>query len=352
MLEVRCLEPWYLNIEPDGGFTVTVPSDVESLADDPACIVAIASIMRLGAKVRTGLPVNGQPGQWQRCHQDVDHFWFGLAAILKDGKVGAYPNYSGWFGKGYNLAAKARLCLEKIAPWSIRGTTTALRTIYLHKGWGEKLPNGYKHLEVLVRKACSFLNLDKEKATEWMKPLSALKGDKLKKGLKLEGNHFLTQTDYDALNLRFKDDIKTYDSLMSNLVHPTWEMFEDLDHQISSTAVRVSSLERTVEKITNRRALTCYPPTQAGIKKRKDSRTLKVRIFDLDLATFINVFGPYDAMGVPHFATSDATAYKADGTINKEELDNQFQLFARQYPAWEVMLMTWWDSEVLSRIQG
>ena len=39
------------------------------------------------------------------------------------------------------------------------------RDVYLDKEWDEKLPNGYKHLEVLIQKACSSLLLEKEGIT-------------------------------------------------------------------------------------------------------------------------------------------------------------------------------------------
>ena len=41
------------------------------------------------------------------------------------------------------------------------------RDVYLDKEWDEKLPNGYKHLEVLIQKACSSLLLEKEGFTAW-----------------------------------------------------------------------------------------------------------------------------------------------------------------------------------------
>ena len=109
-LEAKLLgpEPWYLHIGPNGECTVTVPSDIDSLADDPAAIVAVAAIMQLKANIRTGLSVAGKPEQWQRCDENVDEYWFGLAALLKVGTVGANPNYSGWFGRGYNFGIKLR----------------------------------------------------------------------------------------------------------------------------------------------------------------------------------------------------------------------------------------------------
>jgi hypothetical protein len=288
------------------------------------------------------------PVLWQRCHKDVDLYYYGIAALLREGNVGSYPNYSGWFGKGYSLIARCRLQKEGIAPWTIRGSTVALRNVFTHKGWGETLPVGYKHLEVLVREAGRALNLNKELAPQWMLPLTALKGTKLKKKLATQQAGFLLTADLDALNQRFETDIQTYKVLESSLAKPSFELFVTVPERIATAEKAIATLESTASRIRDGRAHILYPPQQGRVKK-KDKRTLKERLATIEPWVFINHFGPYAACGIAHFATSEITCLTEEGSFKNAEMTTSFQAYARRYPEWENVLISWWDSEVQTR---
>jgi hypothetical protein len=342
------LEPWFVQ-EEQGQYTVTVPADVESFGDDPAAVACYAAVDLLKANIVIGHPMKGNNSLWERCHSEVDLFYFGVAAILKEQQVGPYHNYSGWFGRGYNLMARRRLSMAGIRPWAIRGSTTPLRKVFSHKGWGESLPAGYKHLEVLLRLAADKLNLNKELAAQWMVPLSSLKGNKIKKALASDKLGFLLQPDVDALHKRFESEIKEFHSLDSELSRPTMDLFIGLEDKITSANKAVRNLEALSAHIIDTRAKVLYPPEKGKIRKRKKKVTLKDKLLECDPVLFINRFGPYEACGIAPFTSSEEAAFAEDGSLKIASLTSEFEQYTRRHPAWEDVLRSYWNTEFLVR---
>nr|USW07196.1 hypothetical protein [Erysiphe lesion-associated ormycovirus 1] len=341
------LEPWFIQ-EEGSSITVTVPSDVESFADDPAVVSCLAAIELLKAKITLGLPIGKSPTLWQRCHKDVDLYYYGIAALLKEGQVGVYHNYSGWFGKGYNLAARRRLVVEGIKPWSIRGSTVPLRKVWSHKDWGTTLPAGYKHMEVLIRQAADKLNLNKELAPQWMVSLATLKTTRIKKTLTSEKVGFLLQPDVDAFAIRFKEELAHFHELDQTLSKPTMGLFVELEDKISSANKAVKSMEALSTKIIDTRAKLLYP-SEKGRKKPKKKVTLKEKLASVDPVLFVNRFGPYDACGIAPFTTSEEAAFKEDGTLKIESLTQEFDRYTARNSKWEDVLRSYWNTEFLVR---
>jgi hypothetical protein len=296
------LEPWY-SYTKDGVLHVTVPSDIESYADDPGCLAAIAALEVLKPVIEDGLPMKSNPLAWVRCHNDVDQYYLGIAAAFKVARIQDYPSYSGWFGKGYNLIAHRRLVKAGLKPWFLRGSETALRKVWSHKAWGDKLPSGYKHLEILVRLAADALILVEKSATTWVVPLQTLKGTKVKKHLALEKVGFLLQTDIDALSVRFKDGIETFTKFNARYSDFTFGELCELEIKIKKANQAVSELERTSESIIDHRAAVLYPP-QIGRKKKSQKAPLKERLSKIEVIDFVNRFTPSEACGISRFTTS------------------------------------------------
>jgi len=343
------VEPWFVQKSSDGKFTVTIPSDIESFADDPAAMSGIAAAHLLNATIVEGLPMGRNPELWQRCHHDVDLYYFGIAALLKDGVVRSYPNYSGWFGKGYNLVARRRLTKQGIQPWAIKGSTIPLRKVWSHKAWGETLPRGYKHLEILIREAADALELHEESAASWMVPLSVIKDSKLRKHLSSEKTGFLLQPDIDALNIRFKSGIDLYHQVESDISKATMQTFVDLESKITSANKAVADLERIASHIVDTRAKLLYPAT-VGRKKKQKKVSLKEKLSAIDPVLFVNRFGPYEACGIAPFTSSEDAAYTSDGTLRIEHLNTEFELYTRRQPEnWADILRSWWNTEFLPR---
>jgi hypothetical protein len=203
-------------------------------------------------------------------------------------------------------------------------------------------------MEVLIREAADALNLIKERAASWMLPLSALKSTKIKKSLAVDRLGFLLQSDHDALMVRFESSIQSYRELEKDLSKPSWDTMLGLGEQIADANKAISHLEQTAGRITDERANFLYPRQQTRTKRR-DKRTLKERLNQLDFVVFVNHFGPYEACGIPRFAVSDATAFEKDGTLNIPGIDFQFRGYMEHYPTWEDVLKSWWESEVLTR---
>jgi hypothetical protein len=345
------LEPWFVQKDPDGVHTVTIPSDVEAFADDPAVISCIAATVALNARTVEGFPMGNNPELWQRCHPDVDLYYHGISALIKDGCVRSYPNYSGWFGRGYNLLARRRLTLEGIKPWAIRGSSMPLRKVWTHKAWGETLPRGYKHLEMLIREAADALKLSEEGLTTWMVPLSTIKGTKVKRSLAVSKTGFLLQPDIDALNIRFGTGIKVYEDFETEMSKPTKRTFVELEEKIALTNKSIATLESTASHIIDTRAKILYPaqPRTRGRKPKKVP--LKEKLLNLDPILFINRFGPYEACGVSPFTTSEEAAFDAQTqTLQIAKLEDEFKQYTLRQPLEMAdVLRSWWNTEFLPR---
>jgi hypothetical protein len=348
-LDMSRLEPWYILKEADGSHTVTVPSDVESFSDDPAVLCALAAIRKLNAAIYIGAPMKDEPTRWARCHEDVDLYYMGIAASLREEYMHAYPSYSGWFGKGYNLCNRLRLSMEGIKPWSIKGSTVPLRKVWTHKGWGETLPSGHKHLEVLLREASANIILKEDVAPSWMIPLSKIRGSKMKKSLAISKLGFLLQPDIDALSTRFAQEIGFYEEVQSNIAHATMKTFIELDNQIERANHGITDLERAAGHIIDVRAKILYPPDKVKGKRKVKKVPLKDKLGELDPTTFINRFGPYEACGIIPFSTNDENVLTQDGSVKTVEIGHQFSQYSERHPAWSSLLMSWWNTEFLPR---
>jgi hypothetical protein len=345
------LEPWFTHKDSNGTITVTVPSDIESFADDSGVVACIAAIKRLNANIIEGLPMATNPELWQRCHPDTDLYYHGISALFKDGCVRSFPNYSGWFGKGYNLIARRRLANEGIKPWAIRGSAMPLRKIWSHKAWGETLPLGYKHLEMLFREAADSLELSEEGITTWMVPLSAIKGTKVKRSLAVSKGGFLLQPDIDALNIRFHDGIKAYEDFETEMSKPNKRTFIELETKIASTNKAIATLESTASKIIETRAKLLYPPIPKTRGRKPKKVPLKEKLLNLDPILFINRFGPYEACGVSPFTTSEeASIDPQSGALRIAKLEQEFTQYTTRQPVdMADVLRSWWNTEVLPR---
>jgi len=345
------LEPWFTQKDSNGTITVTIPSDIESFADDPGVVSCIAAIHACNAKVIEGLPMATNPELWQRCHPDTDLYYHGIAALFKDGCVRSYPNYSGWFGKGYNLIARRRLTNEGIKPWAIKGSSMPLRKIWSHKAWGETLPRGYKHLEMLFREAADALELSEEGITSWMVPLSAIKGTKVKRSLATSKGGFLLQPDIDALNIRFRTGIEAYERFETEMSKPTKRTFVELEEKIASTNKAIATLEGTASRIIDTRAKLLYPPAPKVRGRKPKKVPLKEKLLNVDPILFINRFGPYEACGIAPFTTSEeASLDPQTGALRTAKLELEFNQYReRQPPEMADILRSWWNTEVLPR---
>jgi hypothetical protein len=348
-LDMSRLEPWYVAKNSDGKITVTVPSDIESFPDDPGVIAAIAAIGTLKAEIFVGGPMRDQPQKWVRCHEDTDLYYAGIAASLREEFVHSYPGYSGWFGKGYNLCVRRRLTQEGIKPWSIKGSTMPLRKVWTHKSWGETLPSGYKHLEVLLREASDCLILHEEASVSWMVPLSTIRGTKMRKSLATSKIGFLLRPDVDALNTRYATQIAAYESVQSEISKPGLSTFVELDQKIEQANRGIADLERAAGHIIDMRAKILYPPTKVKTKKKPKKTPIKEKLGELEPTVFINRFGPYEACGIVPFSTSDETLLTQEGNIRIVEISEQFRQYSERHPAWGDILMSWWNTEFLPR---
>jgi hypothetical protein len=345
------LEPWFTHKDSNGNITVTIPSDIESFGDDPGAVSCIAAAHVCGAKMVEGLPMGNNPALWQRCHPDTDLYYYGIAALFKDGCVRSFPNYSGWFGKGYNLIARRRLANEGIKPWSIRGSTMPLRKVWSHKAWGETLPLGYKHMEMLLREAADRLELTEGEITSWMVPLSVIKGTKIRKALSVSKGGFLLQPDIDALNMRFREGIKAYEAFETETSRPTKRTFVELEEKVAFTCKAIAPLESTASKIIDTRAKLLYPPQPKTRGRKPKKIPLKEKLLTIDPILFINRFGPYEACGVPPFTTSEeASIDPSTGALRIEKLGMEFNQYTTHQPPETVdVLRSWWNTEVLPR---
>jgi hypothetical protein len=345
---VHATEAWFSQMV-DGALRVTVPSDLESFADDPGCLAAVAALTVLQPTLIEGLPIKGNPEAWVRCHKDVDQYYLGIAAALKEGTIIDFPNYAGWFGKGYNLICHRRLVKAGLKPWYLRGTETSLRKVWSHKAWGDKLPSGYKHIEVLLRLASEALILKEKSAESWVVPLQTLKGTKIKKSLISEKIGFLLQTDVDALHIRFKDELERFNDFNSQYSRYTFKEYCELDQKIQAANSAVKNLERTADQIIDHRAAVIYPASLSKKKKTK-KEPLKERLLKLDVIDFVNRFTPCEAMGIPRFTTSEnSITPEGEESWSLNLLEDQYFKYKSIHPAWDTILTSWWNTEFLPR---
>jgi hypothetical protein len=333
----------------EGVLHVSVPLDLESFADDPGCLAAVAALEVLKPVICDGMSMKDRPDLWARCHKDVDQYYLGIAGSLKEARIIDFPNYAGWFGKGFNLISHRRLVKAGLKPWFLRGSETPLRKVWSHKAWGDKLPTGYKHLEVLVRLASEALILSEKSAETWVVPLQTLKGSKIKKQLTISKLGFLLQTDIDALNIRFKDDIETFNSFNSRYSNFTFKEYCELDERIRKANQAVHELERVADRIIDQRAALLYPQV-IGRKKKSKREPLKEKLSKVDVVDFANRFTPSEACGITRFTVS-ASSITPEGSEDwtLDLLEDQYFKYMRTHPAWTDVLKSWWNTEFLPR---
>jgi hypothetical protein len=345
----QVLEPWYSCVDQDGNFTVTVPTDIESFADDPGCLAAVAALEVLKPHIKEGVSMKERPDLWVRCNKDVDQYYLGIAGALKESRIIDFPNYSGWFGKGFNLISHRRLVKAGLKPWFLRGSETPLRKVWSHKSWGDKLPSGYKHLEVLLRQASEALILMEKSAESWVVPLQTLKGAKVKKQLAIAKTGFLLQTDIDALSVRFKDGIEAFNSFNARYSGFTFAEYCELDTKIQRANNAVKDLERTADHIIDSRAAVLYPAT-VGRKKKNKKEPLKERLSKLEVVDFVNRFTPCEACGITKFTVSwNSIAPEGEESWKLEMLEDQYFKYTSTHPEWKDVLTSWWNTEFLPR---
>jgi len=216
--DVRRLEPFYIDLGQSPP-VVTVPSDIESYADDPVIRLAMVATVAIGADLIIGKPLRDNPEYFIEAHKDTVGFYEGLCAAIRKGETSTFPNYSGWFGKGYNSIMKWVISSAGIAPWCLRGNSESLRKVWSHKKWGEKLPILYKHLEVLIKVAKDSVKLTEGQVHTWCTSIDTLRGKQLKKNPHYKVG-ILTQTDIDCLEYRFKNNLTAWKNQCQNYPDP------------------------------------------------------------------------------------------------------------------------------------
>ncbi|USW07201.1 hypothetical protein [Downy mildew lesion associated ormycovirus 1] len=346
------LEPWFVD-ESGPNMIVTVPSDVESLADDPAAQVAVAACVLLKCEYRVGLAVADRPLDWTRPHHETELFYSGMAAALAGGSIGRYPNYSGWFGKGFNLVAKRAISKGGIKPWCLRGPTMPFRKVFAYKGWGDKLPSGYRHLEVLVARASDAMTCLDDNIGSWLMPLSALKGTKIKKALASKKVGFLTEYDVQAFSIRFETGYKAFSDLEARLLSPSRILMENLEKEIEAANKAISESESLAGRIIESRAAVLYPPEKRKRGKKSRKIPLKEKLSQLDPVTYINKFSPCEACGLSKFTVSESMAYSDDDVLKIDQLTHEWDRYITSKDAkFKEVLSGWWNTEVHSRYFG
>jgi hypothetical protein len=344
--DITRLEPWYVKKDHDGKYTVTVPSDLESFAEDPAVVAALAALTRLKADTFIGLPMGDNKELWDRCHLDTDLFYYGIAAALREGTTIAFPNYSGWFGKGYNLCVRRRLTQGGLKPWCIRGTSIALRNVFAHKAWGATLARGYKHLELLIREASDHIKLNEGMASTWVVPESTIRGTKIKKFRLKTG--FLLQPDIDAINHRLQDPITRYNNILAGLSKITFAEACNLEVTITEANKAIRGVDRLARHISDSRAKVLFPPVSG--KKKQKKIPIEGKLLTIDPVLFINKFGPYEACGVQPYSTSEEVAINNEGILKVTQLTKEFDDYVVSVDIeYRGYLLSWWNTEFLPR---
>jgi hypothetical protein len=347
--DARRLEPFYIDLGQSPP-VVTVPSDVESFADDPVVRTAIVACMAIKAKIIIGKPMNDEPLYYVRAHPDTVGYYEGISAAIRKGETSSFPNYSGWFGKGYNSMMKWVISSAGIAPWCLRGNSESLRKVWTHKKWGEKLPVFYKHLEVLIKSAKDTIKLTEGSVPSWCTSIDTLRGRQLKKNPSYKPG-ILTQTDIDALDFRFKNDLADWKNQCKKLQNPSLELMKSLDETIKQANASLRNYESTADTIIDSRAKILFAPIP-GIKRNK---TKKEKISDkvrrVDIFVYINKFSPCTALGITPFTVTEPSDKVESRESYVRAIQDQFDSYLKkQHSDYADFLLSWWNTDVLPRI--
>jgi hypothetical protein len=344
------LEPFYIKLGADNNYIVTVPSDIESFADDPAVVLACQAIVCLNAKVTIGSSMGSNAKLWAKCLDETSLYYYGAAAALHEGTVKAFPNYHGWFGRGYNFVIRTRLIKAGWKPWLIKGSEYGFPKVFSYKQWTENVPTGYKHLVVLVREAAQHIQIDEESAVNWLLPISALKGSKLKKKLPTEKRGFLLDSDIYSLEGRFKDQIAKYKEGIQMLSNPDFQTCVQAESVIQESNKAVVELEKVADRIMNERATAIYT-VAPGVKRRKSkNQKLSDLILQAGPVSFLNHWSPCTALGLQPYSVSENIVYSdSTNALNLERVRTHFQNYSNLHKAYGGFLMRWFETEFVAR---
>lgn len=295
-------KPAWSHIGVGENLIVRLPSNFESLGDDPLAQAAIAACEVL----RPQYELATEPMSTSEYDAKVQMYLAGVSWGLhgNGGKLVKYQDVSGALGHGfYWVSHRALESQLGAAPWWAKGSPWHLTRGMTGKAWSSTLDSMTRRVNALITKAAGCLDIT-ENATSYIRSKESFLGKEIRKSLPHVRTDLLTPEEKSYLSTRHAGPIAAYERLMDKISNPSLNDLAGLAKEFRDVGHSLQSLSVSVDTTVSHRISHLYPTEKrARIAARK--RPVRELIEELDIDKYVNLFDPAALGGKRTFRLPD-----------------------------------------------
>jgi hypothetical protein len=275
--------------QTDGGLIVYLPSNIESLGDDPMSQAAIAACYVLRPKFE----VSTEEVELKELDKKAQSYFSGIAWALHEGgtTMPPYRDVSGALGHGYYWACHSALEWQlKSGTWWAKGTSWHPTKGLTGKAWSKDLDATTRNVNSLLSRAAHAQSVTTNWAS-WFRSYESFVGREVKKSVPHQNTEIISSVEKGYLNSKHDAAIRAYNELLRKLKDPTLQDLRGLAAEIKSVGQLLTPLSTLCDTVISHRMSSVYPKSK-GDRRKALKRPLKEVIKELGVAQYIFVFDP------------------------------------------------------------
>jgi len=334
--------------------TVFIPLNLESQADNPLALAALAASISLGAKFEYATEGMADSTLDKKAKAYLTGVSWGLSAEGKH--VPQYQEVSGPTGAGFYWVCHRGLETVTGSTWWARGAPKHLTQGITGKTWSKSLDPVIRRIESLITRAASKKDPVLHART-WLRSKESFLGAEVRKALPTHGTTIISQTEKDFLHSKFINAITLYNNVFADFSDPNIALIQGLKDRFDALGKSMRPFAYAVERITSHRMSKLYP-AQKG-KKQKDRTSLATKIGQLSREETFNIFdplvvlddfSPFKYKDDTDFEDAEASANIAKQYVNvltsKFRASRISESYAEQCKSWALTILGVADWEV------
>jgi hypothetical protein len=280
-------KPWSTTRDGDK-LTVYLPPNLESKADDPLTIAAIAACKVLQPQY---LWSSELAPETVTLDKKPKQYLTGIAWALQEGgqKLVPYQDVSGPTGYGYYWVAHRSLEQTVGSVWWAKGISKHPTEGLTGKAWSKDLDETTRRIESLLSLAARKKDATSSCLTYFRSRESFL-GREISKQLPYNEGSIITAYEKEFLQLKYDSSIKAYHALIESLPCTNINDIVTLASRIKLVMTNLKPLRDRCEAIVSHRMNILYSKKMG--KRKKTGDTIENRIDRLELIDRIHAFDP------------------------------------------------------------